>query len=206
MLPTRFYNQSALNLAPALLGCELVHKSPEGVAAGMIVETEAYHADDAASHSFRGKTARNAVMFGPPGHVYVYLSYGVHYCMNVVGNGTTGAEAVLIRALEPTRGIALMERRRHTTERVNLCSGPGKLVQALGIGPSHNGARLTTPALHINPRLSPPRILASQRVGISRAVEEPWRFFIRGNRYVSKHKFNLSAVAYEHDQTERLST
>jgi len=206
MLGEAFYQQDALHLAPALLGCRLVHASSEGVTAGIIVETEAYRADDEASHSFRGKTPRNAVMFGPAGHAYIYFSYGVHYCLNVVGAGATGAEAVLIRALEPTAGLALMERRRSTTDRRNLCSGPGKLVQAMGIRPAQNGASLVTPQLHIMAREQEPVVLVSPRVGISRAVDKPWRFFVAENNYISKDKFNKSAIPYRYDSNQTPQT
>lgn len=154
------------------------------------METEAYRQDDAASHSFGGQTQRNAVMFGPGGYAYVYFTYGMHYCFNVVAGEADWAEAVLIRALQPTQGMAAMQRRRHTTEPYNLCSGPAKLVQALGLGPDQNGASLATRELHIMPRPSPPAITASPRIGIRRATTQPWRFFITNNPYVTKHKFN----------------
>jgi DNA-3-methyladenine glycosylase len=202
MVAESFYRQPALQLAPALLGCTLVHASSAGPTAGIIVETEAYHAGDEASHSFRGQTARNAVMFGPAGRAYIYFSYGVHYCLNVVGEGSTGAEAVLIRALEPTAGMALMEQRRQTTVRLNLCSGPGKLTQAMGIGPAQNGASFTTPELQIVAREQTPLILTSPRIGISRAADKPWRFFVANNRYVSKDKFNKAAVPYRYDSQQ----
>jgi DNA-3-methyladenine glycosylase len=195
MLPSQFYRQDSLTLAQALLGCELVHVSAEGVTAGIIVETEAYHQNDEASHSFRGQTPRNAVMFGEGGVAYVYFTYGVHYCVNVVGGEAGEAEGVLIRALEPTQGLDLMEARRKTVERLNLCSGPGKLVQAMAIGPEDNGKELTSAALHINKRRTEQiEIVASPRIGITRATDKPWRFFIKNNPYVSKHKFNRLAV------------
>lgn len=211
MMPQSFYAQDALSLAVALLGCELVHVSTAGVTAGLIVETEAYRAGDAASHAFRGRTARNKVMFGPPGHAYIYLSYGIHSCFNVVGGSDGVAEAVLIRALKPTRGIALMRRRRGTDALTNLCSGPGKLVQAMGMQRAQNGASLTSPQLHIlAPKQRAPKqpapnhpvtVLAGPRIGISRATDHPWRFFIAGNPHVTSHKFNMSAVPLEYEAT-----
>jgi DNA-3-methyladenine glycosylase len=199
VLPLSFYTQNALNLAVALLGCELVHVSKEGTTAGVIVETEAYNATDPASHSFGGQTARNAVMFGPPGHAYIYLSYGIHLCFNVVGGRKGVAEAVLIRALEPTHGTTLMQQRRHTEIATNLCSGPGKLVQAMGLQRSQNGASLTSSELFIRPHHQPAAILASPRIGISRAVDQPWRFFVAKNPHVTSHKFNVSAVPFEYE-------
>jgi DNA-3-methyladenine glycosylase len=195
MLPLAFFAHDAPELAVALLGCELVHTNAEGTTAGMIVETEAYRYDDPASHSFRGRTARNAVMFGPPGHAYIYLSYGIHRCLNVVAGRNGEAQAVLIRALEPTKGIALMERRRGTTLRTNLCSGPGKLVQAMGLVAAQNGAALTTPQLHLQPRAAEPEVRVGPRIGISRATDTLWRFFIFENPHVTSHKFNNRSVA-----------
>ncbi|HUC86717.1 MAG TPA: DNA-3-methyladenine glycosylase [Candidatus Saccharimonadales bacterium] len=199
MLPQSFYAQSALSLAARLLGCELIHESKEGTTTGLIVETEAYHTEDPASHSFRGQTKRNAVMFGPPGYAYIYLSYGIHRCMNVVAGRDGVAEAVLIRALEPTGGIPLMEHRRSTTLIRNLCSGPGKLVQAMGIVAAQNGASLNSPRLYIRPRTAVPPVMASPRIGISQAVEQPWRFFIAGNPHVTSHKFNNASVPWRYE-------
>ncbi len=200
MLDATFYNQDSLNAAQNLLGCELVFASKSGVVlGGRIVETEAYAQSDEASHSFRGLTKRNAVMFGPGGFAYVYFTYGVHYCFNVVVGEEGHAEAVLIRALEPTQGHGQMALNRKTHDPFNLCSGPGKLVQALGLGAEHNGASLTTPTFHIKPRTTPPPISTSPRIGISRAVDRPWRFFISNNLYVTKHKFNNRGVPLEHE-------
>lgn len=133
-------------------------------------------------------------MFGRGGHAYVYFTYGVHYCFNVVAGLPGFGEGVLIRALEPTGGIALMQQRRKTNDLHNLCSGPGKLVQAMGLGLQFNGASLATPTLHIEKRSVVPLITVSPRVGISRATDKPWRFFIGENFFVSKHKFNNLGV------------
>jgi DNA-3-methyladenine glycosylase len=190
MLPSSFFAQDAVTLAPALLGCELVHTIGQQTTAGIIVETEAYRQDDEASHSFGGQTQRNGVMFGAAGYVYIYFTYGMHYCFNVVAGQEGVAEAVLIRALQPTQGIALMQRRRNNTDPLNLCSGPAKLVQAMGLGPEQNGANLTTSHLHIQRRSTAPRVAAGPRIGIRRATTTPWRFWVAANPYVTKHKFN----------------
>jgi DNA-3-methyladenine glycosylase len=196
MLDQSFYNQDSVTAAQALLGCELIFTTENGKSAGgIIVETEAYRQDDEASHSFRGETKRNGVMFGPGGYAYVYFTYGVHYCFNVVVGQAGFAEAVLIRALEPTQGIEHMKHNRGTDIISNLCSGPGKLVQALGLGLQHNGASLITPQLHILPRTAQPNIMAGPRIGISRATDKLWRFMIAGSPWVTKHKFNSSAYA-----------
>lgn len=196
MLDQSFYNQDSLTAARALLGCELVFAPESGKSlGGIIVETEAYRQDDEASHSFRGMTKRNEVMFGEGGHAYVYFTYGVHYCFNVVVGQVGFAEAVLIRALEPTQGIERMKHNRGTDIISNLCSGPGKLVQALGLGPQHNGINLMTPKLHILQRTAQPSIIAGPRIGISRATDKLWRFMIADSPWVTKHKFNSSAYA-----------
>ena len=190
MLPHSFFTQDALTLAPALLGCELVHTIDCQTTAGIIVETEAYRQDDEASHSFRGQTQRNAVMFGPGGYAYVYFTYGMYYCFNIVAGKQGFAEAVLIRALQPTQGVEIMEQRRHTTGPHNLCSGPAKLVLAMGLGPEQYGASLTTTQLHLLKRDHEPTIVAGPRIGIRHAVDKPWRFRIADNPYVTKHLFN----------------
>lgn len=190
VLPKSFYTQDAISLAQALLGCELVRQSPQGVTAGIIVETEAYRADDEASHSFRGQTKRNAVMFGPGGHAYVYFTYGMHYCFNVVAGTDQFAEAVLIRALKPTWGLRLMEHRRDTSNLTNLCSGPGKLAQAMDLTKEQNGLSLNGGELFIRQRRAIPKVVSGPRIGIRAATDKPWRFFISTSAYVSKHKFN----------------
>jgi len=194
MLPQSFFTQDAIRLAEALLGCELVHTIKGQTTAGIIVETEAYRQDDEASHSFRGQTPRNAVMFGPGGYAYVYFTYGMHYCFNVVAGKPGFAEAVLIRALQPTQGIPFMQQRRHTTAPHNLCSGPAKLAQAMALGPDQYGASVTTPQLHIGDRTVVPAVLAGPRIGIKHAVDKPWRFWIGDNPYITKHTFNKRPV------------
>jgi DNA-3-methyladenine glycosylase len=197
MLPRSFYVRNATELAPSLLGCTLVHRSTQGTTAGIIVETEAYTQDDPASHSFGGRSRRNAVMYGPAGHAYVYFSYGVHHCLNVVGGEEGRAEAVLVRALEPTEGLELMQRRRGKLDTHDLCSGPGKLVQAMGLGPEDNGADLTSDRLHLLPRQQELAIAVTPRIGITKASEQPWRFIAVGNPFVTKHKFNKQGVTLQ---------
>jgi DNA-3-methyladenine glycosylase len=153
---------------------------------GVLVETEAYAPDDPASHSFPGRTRRNASMFGPAGRLYVYRSYGVHWCANVVcGDRGVGA-AVLLRALEPTRGIEEMRRRRGVADERLLCSGPGRLAQALGITDAHDGLSLDTPPFELHPPDAPPEVVVAPRVGITRAAEVHWRYALRGSAYVSR--------------------
>lgn len=167
----------ALGLAPLLIGAELLI---DGVG-GIIVETEAYLLDDPASHSYRGRTPANDAMFGPPGRAYVYRSYGLHWCFNIVASG---CGAVLIRALAPTHGIDLMAARRETS--VNLCSGPGRLTQALAITGALNGHRLDLPPFSLSPRTGDPSIIAGPRIGISKAVTYPWRFGMVGSPFLSR--------------------
>lgn len=194
MFPQSFYKQDAISLAKSLIGQELIRHTEDGTTAGIIVETEAYRQDDEASHSFRGATKRNEVMFGPAGRAYIYFTYGMHYCMNVVAGEEGYAEAVLIRALEPTRGIELMRRRRKTTELHNLCSGPAKLVQAMGILKEQNGMSLMKDTLHIAPGAKPaPPIASTPRIGIKQAINKPWRFIATGSAYTTKHRFNKLA-------------
>jgi len=172
-------------VARDLIGCTVAH----GGTAGVIVETESYHADDPACHAFGGPTPRSSVLFGPPARAYVYLSYGIHSLLNFVCEPEGEAAAVLIRALEPTAGIDLMRRRRGITRLEDLCSGPGKLTEALGIALEHNGAALEGGPLQVLPR-SPawrdPVIVTGPRIGITKAVEHPWRFCVAGSRFVSQ--------------------
>jgi len=187
-LPQSFYLQDTVTVARQLLGCMLVYESERGRASGRIVETEAYLAADEASHSFRGPTARNGVMFGPTGYAYVYFIYGAHFCINAVTQPEGVAEAVLIRALEPVDGLALMMERRRTTVARNLCSGPGKLCQALGITGAQNGAALFDGRLRIRAGETPAaaEVVATTRVGITKAADLPLRFYLRDNPHISK--------------------
>ena len=151
---------------------------------GRIVETEAYHHEEPASHSFNGRTPRNGVMFGPVGHAYVYRSYGLHWCLNLVCGEDRG-NAVLIRALEPTAGLELMRERRGVAEPRSLCSGPGKLCQALAITHAENGLAMDAPPFALAPGAAA-GIVTGPRIGITRAVDLPWRFGEAGSRYVSR--------------------
>jgi DNA-3-methyladenine glycosylase len=185
-LPRAFYNRSAVEVARALLGKVLVHGSTSGV----IVETEAYLGlTDRAAHSWRGITPRTRVMFGPPGHAYVYLIYGMYECLNVVAEPEGSPGCVLIRAIEPLEGIARMRRRRSGARGIeNLANGPGKLTLALGITRRDNGADFTKGALTIHKPASAEtlRIGVSPRIGIRHCADWPLRFFIEGNRFVSR--------------------
>jgi DNA-3-methyladenine glycosylase len=186
-----FYARPTIAVARDLLGTVLVHETPAGLAAGRIVETEAYLRDDPACHASRGMTPRNAPMFGPPGRAYIYFIYGMYHCFNVVTAPKGVGEAVLIRALEPVDGFSLMEKRRRTDDPRKLCSGPGKLVLALGITPDLNGASLLRGPLRILPPESYPwegarRIEVTTRVGISVAAELPLRFYLAGNPFISR--------------------
>lgn len=188
-LPHGFFELPTIELARALIGCRLVHRTREGLAAGRIVETEAYLADDPASHSWRGRTPRNAAMFGAPGHAYVYLVYGVHECFNVVSAPEGTGEAVLVRALEPLAGLDLMQRRRGTTTLRELCRGPGKLTRALGITRAQDGRELARGGLRIEAPgadWSGARIGTRTRIGLTKAAELPLRFLVEGSPFVSR--------------------
>jgi DNA-3-methyladenine glycosylase len=153
---------------------------------GIIVETEAYDREDPASHSYSGPTPRNAVMFGPPGRAYVYLSYGVHWCLNFVCREVGHGAGVLIRALEPTVGIAqMMDRRRQKDLRL-LCAGPGRLGQALGVVRELNGKRLDRPPFRLTAAAAKCAVVSGPRIGISKAIDQPWRFGLAGSRYLSR--------------------
>ncbi|MDR0274387.1 MAG: DNA-3-methyladenine glycosylase [Burkholderiaceae bacterium] len=172
-------------VAPRLIGVTLLVNG----AGGVIVEAEAYDGDDPASHGYGGPTARNAAMFGPPGRAYVYRSYGVHWCLNFVCRQTGQGAGVLIRALEPTHGIAFMQARRGTEDERLLCSGPGRLGQALGVTHALNGMALDAPPFAlIVPRQSVPAraIARGPRIGISRAAERPWRFGLKDSAFLSR--------------------
>jgi len=182
-LGKKFFSQPTVELAKALLGKHLVY----GDLSGIIVETEAYlHRGDPGCHASRGLTPRNAPMFGPAGNIYVYLIYGMYHCMNIVSGKTGEGEAVLIRALEPVRGIALMQKRRGTKKIENLCNGPGKLTQALGITLKHNNMSLLEGDMRIFDSRKKPEICSSRRIGLSAGKELELRFFINENRFVSK--------------------
>lgn len=189
ILSTSFYRRHPAEVARDLLGKILVYESEDGICQGKIVETEAYHQSDPASHTYRGMTPRNAVMFGEPGHAYVYFTYGMHYCLNTAAAEAGTGAGVLLRAVEPLRGIEIMQARRRTTIPTNLCSGPGKLTQAFGITAAHNGISLFSPPLFIldaHQELRSEQIVAAPRVGITKATEKPWRFYIKDNKYISR--------------------
>lgn len=169
-------------VARALIGAELY---VDGVG-GRIVETEAYDREDPASHSHRGPTERNAVMFGPPGHVYVYRSYGLHWCMNIVCREAGHGAAVLIRAIEPLRGLDTMRERRGLDDPRLLCAGPGRVCQALGVSRAHDGLPLVAPPFELVPATQAAPVVAGPRIGISKAVDVPWRFGLAGSRYLSR--------------------
>ena len=182
-LPVSFFQRSVHDVARDLIGCTVAH----GPTAGVIVETESYHADDPACHAYGGPTPRSSVLFGPPAHAYVYLSYGIHSLLNFVAEPDGDAAAVLIRALQPAEGIDTMRRRRGATRVQDLCSGPGKLTQALGIGLDLNGSDLLDGPIRFDPPAADaPEVVVGTRIGITRAVELPWRFCATGSRSVSR--------------------
>lgn len=187
ILPRSFYAGDTVEVARKLLGNILVHETPDGVTAGKIVETEAYIQGDPACHASRGMTPRNRVMFGAPGHAYVYFIYGMYYCFNVVTAPVGIGEAVLLRALEPLQGINLMQSRRERERLGDLCGGPAKLVQAMGISREHNGADLTCSQLFVcRGEAVPGRIVATTRIGIKLGVEMPLRFYLEGSPFISR--------------------
>ncbi len=181
-LKAAFFARSVHEVAPDLIGATLLFN---GVG-GLIVEVEAYHHTDPAAHSYRGPTPRNAVMFGPPGFAYVYRSYGIHWCVNFVCEREGSASAVLIRALEPTHGLAAMRRRRGLNDARALCSGPGKLTEALGITNAHNGLALDKPPFALHARTAEVDVVAGVRIGITKAIELPWRYGLKGSKFMSK--------------------
>jgi DNA-3-methyladenine glycosylase len=177
-----FFDRSVHLVAPELIGATL---TVAGVG-GVIVEVEAYHHTEPAAHSFRGQTPRNAVMFGPPGYAYVYRSYGIHWCVNFVCEGAGSASAVLIRAIEPTQNLASMRRRRGLDDPRLLCSGPGRVCEALAITGAHNGLALDHPPFDLRARKVDVEIAAGVRIGLTKAAELPWRYGLKGSRFLSK--------------------
>jgi DNA-3-methyladenine glycosylase len=153
---------------------------------GRIVEVEAYHHTDPAAHSYGGRTERNAVMFGPPGFAYVYRSYGIHWCVNFVCEPEGSASAVLIRAIEPLEGLAKMRRRRGLADERLLCSGPGRVCEALGITRAHNALPLDAPPFELHRRTGTVELAVGPRIGLTKAVEQPWRYGLAGSRFLSK--------------------
>ena len=177
-----FFDRPVLKVAPDLIGATLLVNG----AGGPIVEVEAYHHTDPAAHSYNGPTERNVVMFGPAGYAYVYRSYGIHWCLNFVCEEKGSASAVLIRAIEPTVGIAAMRRRRGLADARALCSGPGKLCEALGVSHRHNGLALDRPPFEFRARQDTPEIAVGRRIGITKAIDHLWRFGLKGSRFLSK--------------------
>jgi DNA-3-methyladenine glycosylase len=188
LLRREFFARSVHEVAPELIGATLLCKGVGGI----IVEVEAYHHTDPAAHSFNGRTERNAIMFGPAGYAYVYRSYGIHWCLNFVCEREGSASAVLIRALAPTQGLRVMRRRRGVAQERLLCSGPGRLCEALGITAAHYGLALDQPPFEIFARKEHVDIAVGPRIGLTKAVDQPWRFGLKGSRYLSK-PFKLPA-------------
>jgi DNA-3-methyladenine glycosylase len=186
LLRRRFFARSVHEVAPELIGATLL---VDGVG-GIIVEVEAYHHTDPAAHSYNGQTERNAVMFGPPGRAYVYRSYGIHWCLNFVCEPKGSASAVLIRALEPTEGLAAMRRRRGCGDDRLLCAGPGRVCQALGVTLAQNGLALDRAPFVIRSRNEndrpPVELAVGPRIGISKAVDLPWRYGLEGSPFLSR--------------------
>ena len=177
-----FFARSVHDVAPELIGATLLFKGVGGI----IVEVEAYHHTDPAAHSYHGRTERNAIMFGPPGFAYVYRSYGIHWCVNFVCEEEGSASAVLVRAIEPTAGVAAMRRRRGVKEERLLCSGPGRVCQALGITRAHNALPVDREPFEMRARTLTPEIAIGVRIGITKAVDHPWRYGLKGSKFLSK--------------------
>ena len=177
-----FYDRPVLEVAPDLIGCVVAH----GGASGLIVEAEAYHESEPAAHSYGGIRERTAKLFGPPGSAYVYRSYGIHACLNAVCEPEGVGAAVLIRALEPLAGLELMRERRGVAEDRLLCAGPGRLCQALGVTKALDGLRVDAPPFELRPRAGEPPLVRGPRIGITKAVERPWRYGLAGSRWLSR--------------------
>ena len=182
MLEPGFFARSVHAVAPDLIGVTLL---VDGVG-GRIVEVEAYDAEDPAAHGYRGRTPRNASMFGPPGHAYVYRSYGIHWCLNLVCEEEGSAAAVLIRALEPTDRLDLMRERRGLDDARRLAAGPGRLCEALGVSRDHDSLSLAEPPFELSAPSERSEVVAGTRIGISVAVEQPWRYAEAGSRWLSR--------------------
>ena len=182
MIGRDFFARSVHDVAPELVGTTFLC----GGVGGVVVEVEAYDHEDPAAHGYRGRTARNSAMFGPPGHAYVYRSYGIHWCVNFVCESDGVAAAVLIRALEPTHGIDVMRERRGVADARALCSGPGKLCEALAITREHDGLPLDAPPFELHERSGRVDVVRGPRIGITKAVDEPWRYGVAGSRYLSR--------------------
>ena len=181
-----FFDRDAVTVAKELLGWYIIHETPKGKLIGRIVETEAYHDKDPASHSFKGKTPRNEIMFGPSGRAYVYFIYGMYFCFNVVTDKHDKGSAVLIRALEPVEGIELMQKVRKVKKIEDLCNGPGKLTMAMGITKAQNGHDLSKKPFYLKPGKVNGEIVSATRIGISQGVEELYRFYVKDSKCVSK--------------------
>lgn len=181
-LKRSFFDRPVLEVAPDLIGATLL---VNGVG-GIIVEVEAYHQSEPAAHSYRGPTPRNMVMFGPPGFTYVYRSYGIHWCVNFVCEKAGSASAVLIRALEPTHGLAMMRKRRGVDDERALCSGPGKLCEALGVTVKESALPLDQPPYALHARTGKVDVVSGVRIGLTKAIDLPWRYGLKGSRFVSK--------------------
>jgi DNA-3-methyladenine glycosylase len=182
LIPRDFFARSVHAVAPDLIGAIFLFN---GVG-GRIVEVEAYHHTDPAAHSYGGRTERNAVMFGPPGFAYIYRSYGIHWCVNFVCEPEGSASAVLIRAVEPLEGLEKMRRRRGLEDAPLLCAGPGRVCEALGISRAHNGLPLDTPPFELRRRTRKMEIAIGPRIGLTKAVDQPWRYGLAGSRFLSK--------------------
>jgi len=182
VLSPEFFARSVHEVAPDLIGATLLVDS----VGGPIVEVEAYDSTDPASHGYGGRTARNAAMFGPPGHAYVYRSYGIHWCLNLVCEEEGSAAAVLIRALEPAYDVERMQERRRSTDARLLAAGPGRLCEALGVTGDHDGRPLDQPPFALHARSEVPEIAAAPRIGITRAADLRWRYVLAGSRFLSR--------------------